>query len=62
MHKIYSTETRERWGNTDAYREHEKKTKKGDIIVQILCCNNQRKGPARNCSRSHKCLEEGCFL
>ena len=23
----YSTETRERWGNTDAYREHEKKTK-----------------------------------
>ena len=27
MHKIYSTETRERWGNTDAYREHERKTK-----------------------------------
>ena len=27
MHKIYSTETRERWGNTDAYREHEQKTK-----------------------------------
>ena len=23
----YSTETRERWGNTDAYREHERKTK-----------------------------------
>ena len=23
----YSTEARERWGNTDAYREHEKKTK-----------------------------------
>ena len=23
----YETETRERWGNTDAYREHEKKTK-----------------------------------
>ena len=23
----YSTETRERWCNTDAYREHEKKTK-----------------------------------
>ena len=27
MHKIYSTETRERWGNTDVYREHEQKTK-----------------------------------
>ena len=27
MHKIYSTETRERWGNIDAYREHEQKTK-----------------------------------
>ena len=28
MHKDnYSTEARERWGNTDAYREHEKKTK-----------------------------------
>ena len=27
MHKIYSTETRERWGNTDAYGEHEQKTK-----------------------------------
>ena len=27
MHKLYSTETRERWGNTDAYREHEQKTK-----------------------------------
>ena len=23
----YKTETRERWGNTDAYREHEQKTK-----------------------------------
>ena len=23
----YSTEARERWGNTDAYREHEQKTK-----------------------------------
>ena len=23
----YKTESRERWGNTDAYREHEKKTK-----------------------------------
>ena len=23
----YEIETRERWGNTDAYREHEKKTK-----------------------------------
>ena len=23
----YETETRERWGNTDAYREHEQKTK-----------------------------------
>lgn len=23
----YENETRERWGNTDAYREHEKKTK-----------------------------------
>ena len=23
----YKTEARERWGNTDAYREHEKKTK-----------------------------------
>ena len=27
MHKIYSTETRERWGDTSAYREHEQKTK-----------------------------------
>ena len=25
--KSYETEARERWGNTDAYREHEKKTK-----------------------------------
>ena len=25
--KIYESEVRERWGNTDAYREHEKKTK-----------------------------------
>ena len=25
--KKYETETRERWGDTDAYREHEKKTK-----------------------------------
>ena len=25
--KEYKTEARERWGNTDAYREHEKKTK-----------------------------------
>ena len=25
--KNYETETRERWGNTDAYREHEQKTK-----------------------------------
>ena len=24
---IYKTETRSRWGNTDAYREHEEKTK-----------------------------------
>ena len=23
----YETEVRERWGNTDAYREHEQKTK-----------------------------------
>ena len=27
MSKIYSTEARERWGNTDAYREYEQKTK-----------------------------------
>ena len=27
MDKNYSTEARERWGNTDAYREHEQKTK-----------------------------------
>ena len=27
MEKDYSIEARERWGNTDAYREHEKKTK-----------------------------------
>ena len=27
MHKIYSTETCERWGDTSAYREHEQKTK-----------------------------------
>ena len=25
--KNYETETRSRWGNTDAYREHERKTK-----------------------------------
>ena len=25
--KNYETEARERWGNTDAYREHERKTK-----------------------------------
>lgn len=25
--QIYETETRSRWGNTDAYREYEKKTK-----------------------------------
>ena len=25
--KSYETEARERWGNTDAYREHEEKTK-----------------------------------
>ena len=25
--KIYETEARERWGNTDVYREHEQKTK-----------------------------------
>ena len=28
MKNDYKTEARERWGNTDAYREHEKKTKK----------------------------------
>ena len=27
MNKQYETEARARWGNTDAYREHEKKTK-----------------------------------
>ena len=27
MNKNYNTEARERWGNTDAYREHEQKTK-----------------------------------
>ena len=27
MKDNYSTEARERWGNTDAYREHEQKTK-----------------------------------
>ena len=27
MDKNYSTEAQARWGNTDAYREHEKKTK-----------------------------------
>ena len=27
MNKNYENETRARWGNTDAYREHEKKTK-----------------------------------
>ena len=27
MNKNYETETRERWGNTDAYRAHELKTK-----------------------------------
>ena len=27
MNKNYETESRERWGNTDAYSEHEQKTK-----------------------------------
>ena len=27
MNNSYKTEVRERWGNTDVYREHEKKTK-----------------------------------
>ena len=27
MNKTYENEARERWGNTDAYREHEQKTK-----------------------------------
>ena len=27
MNKNYETEARSRWGNTDAYREHEQKTK-----------------------------------
>ena len=27
MNKHYESEARERWGNTDAYREHEQKTK-----------------------------------
>ena len=27
MKKSYETETSERWGNTDAYREHERKTR-----------------------------------
>jgi hypothetical protein len=27
MNKIYQVEVRERWDNTDAYREHEQKTK-----------------------------------
>ena len=27
MNKIYQVEVRERWSNTDAYREHEQKTK-----------------------------------
>ena len=27
MKEKYSTEVRERWGDTDAYREHEQKTK-----------------------------------
>ena len=27
MNDKYTVETRERWGNTDAYREHEQKTK-----------------------------------
>ena len=27
MKKKYENESRTRWGNTDAYREHEKKTK-----------------------------------
>ena len=27
MNKNYETEARERWGNTEAYREHEQKTK-----------------------------------
>ena len=27
MNKNYENEVRARWGNTDAYREHEKKTK-----------------------------------
>ena len=27
MNKLYQAEARSRWGNTDAYREHEQKTK-----------------------------------
>ena len=27
MNKYYATEARERWGNTEAYREHKQKTK-----------------------------------
>ena len=53
MHKIYSTEVRERYGETAAYREHEQKTKNYTkekwaeandglmaIFTEFAVCNN----------------------
>ena len=33
--KTYETETRERYGNTAAYREHEQKTKNYTISIRV---------------------------
>ena len=53
--KNYKTEARERWGNTEAYREHEKKTKNYTkekwaevndglmaIFAEVADCKNNR--------------------
>jgi hypothetical protein len=34
--KNYETEAREHWGNTEAYREHEKKTKNYIVDAKML--------------------------
>lgn len=34
--KNYKTEVRERWGNTDAYREHTEKTKNYDGTAEFV--------------------------
>ena len=37
----YKTEVCERWGNTDAYREHEQKTKKRAADESAAFINNK---------------------